>query len=71
MALDKTTLKAGIKAAFLAAQAESNPDNFDAAMDALAGSISDAMDTYVKSGAVNTVVTTPDTINGTGVGAMT
>lgn len=54
MALDKTTYKAAIKAAFLAAKAEANPTNFDAAMDALAAALSDAGDAFVKSGTVNT-----------------
>ena len=46
MPLDKATLKTNIKAAFDAAkQKEDNPD---AAFDALAGSIADAIDAYVK-----------------------
>lgn len=57
MALDKTTLKSSIKSALLAAATEEDPANFDAAMDALAGSLSDAMDLFVKSGTVTTTVT--------------
>lgn len=46
MPLNKTQLKADIKAAFTDAKAkESDPD---AVFDALAGKISDAIDAYVK-----------------------
>ncbi len=57
MALDVITYKASIKAAFLAAQAETDPDNFVQAMDDLAGAIADAGEVFVKSGAVATTVT--------------
>jgi len=70
MALDTPAYKASIKAAFLAAKAETNPANFDAAIDALAASLSGAGEIFVKSGSVKTLVSTtvstPDTINGTG-----
>lgn len=57
MALNKPPLKAAIKAALLAAKNQTNPLNFDAAMDTLAGQITDAVDTFVKSGAVTVTVT--------------
>ncbi len=82
MALDKATLKSSIKSALLAAAAEEDPDNFDAAMDSLAGNISDAVDAFVKSGTVTTTVTTvvigtlpvgpvAATGSGAGTGSMT
>jgi hypothetical protein len=46
MALNKATLKESIKAGFVAAK--QNTDDPDAAFDALAGAISDAVDIYVK-----------------------
>lgn len=46
MPLNKVQLKTDIKAAFLAAKAKT--DDPDAAFDALAGSIADAVDSYVK-----------------------
>jgi hypothetical protein len=57
MALNKPPLKAAIKAALLAARTETNPANFTAAMDTLAGAITDAVDTFMKSGAVTVTVT--------------
>ncbi len=71
MPLDKTTYAASIKSALLAAKDEGDPSNFDAAMTTLANAIADAGDVFVKSGLVTTVVVTPDTINGTGTGAVT
>ena len=38
---------------------------------AMASDVADAVDVFVKSGTVNTVVATPDTLTGTGVGAVT
>jgi hypothetical protein len=52
MALDKAPLKAKIKAALLAAKAETDPDNFEATMDQYAQDIADAVDDYVKGGEV-------------------
>ena len=69
--LNKTALKAAIKAALLAANDNENPDNFEAAMDTLAGAYADATDAFVKSGTVDTIVATPDTLTGTGTGGMT
>ena len=63
MALDKTALKNALLAAFDAGS--------DGDKDALAVAMSDAIDSFVKTGTVATVVTTPDTINGTGSGSVT
>ncbi len=82
MALDLTALKSGIKAALDAAAAEEDPANKDAALQALADGIGDAVDTFVKSGTVATTVTTVVTGTlptgpvaavgaGTGTGSMT
>ena len=57
MALDKSTLKTSVKNALIAANNEEDPANFSSAMDTLAGSISDAIDVFVKSGTVTTTVT--------------
>lgn len=65
MALDKAALKTAIKTAFT--DAVGTDDNFDT----VAQNIANAIDTFVKSGTVSTIVTTPDTINGTGSGAVT
>ncbi len=46
MPLNKTKLKADIKAAFVNAKAKDREP--DAVFDALAGNISDAIDTYIK-----------------------
>ena len=71
MALATAAYKTAIKAAFLAAKAVTDPTDFDAAMDALAKDLSDAGETFVKSGLVSTTVATPDTFTGTGTGAVT
>jgi peptidyl-tRNA hydrolase len=65
MALDKATLKNEIKSALLAAIGAANAE------DAIATALSNAIDVFVKSGTVTVTVTTPDTINGTGTGAVT
>lgn len=75
MALVKDTLKAGILAAFKAQQKkEADPD---AALNDLADKLATAIDTYIKSGTVTTVVTGacatpagPGTINGSGTGSV-
>lgn len=64
--LDKATLKTATKAAFQDAIGDEGD-----AEENVAVALSDAIDAFVKSGTVNTTVTTPDTINGTGVGAVT
>ena len=64
MALDKTTLAASIKSAFSAAIGVDD----DGA--AVSNAIANAIDIFVKSGTVSTVVSTPDTVNGTGTGAV-
>ena len=47
MAYNKATYKASIKAAFLAAKAETDPTNFDAAMETLAGEFADALEAAI------------------------
>lgn len=64
--LDKATLKTAIKAAFQGAIGDEGD-----AEENVAVALSDAIDAFVKSGTVSTTVTTPNTINGTGVGAVT
>lgn len=75
MALVKETLKTGIVAAFMAqSEKKKNPE---AALNDLADKLATAIDAYVKSGTVSTVVTgacaTPagaGTITGTGTGSV-
>ena len=67
MALDKATLKTTIKDLMVASEGKSKED----AQEDFAQGLSDAIDVFVKGGTVNTAVTTPDTINGTGSGSMT
>lgn len=70
MALDKPTLKNSIQAALDAeSDAEVNPAE---ARVRTAQAIADAIDVFVKSGQVNTVVSVdPNTHAGTGQGAVT
>lgn len=71
MALVKDTLKAAIYAAF--AEARTKTDDPEAAMNRLADQIATAIDTFVKSGTVSTVVTgtcPAGAVNGTGTGSM-
>lgn len=49
MAADLTTLKASIKAAFVAAKDETDPGNQDQALTDLADAIATAIDTYAKT----------------------
>lgn len=65
MALDKTGLISALTSAFQNAE-----DNPGAGNSALATEVSNAIDTYVKTATVSTVVSTPDTINGTGTGGL-
>lgn len=48
MAFSKSTYKASLKAADLAAKAETNPANFEAAMDAKADAYADAFEVAVS-----------------------
>ena len=73
MALNKAALMAAIRQAFT--DQTSKEDNGPAAIADLASKIADAVDTFVKSGTVNTTVTGtcatpsgPGTIAGTGIG---
>ena len=67
MPLVVSSLEAQIKAAFRAAGNANGPE----AEDILAAQLAVAIDTYIKSGIVNTVVATPNTTAGAGVGAVT
>jgi hypothetical protein len=67
MALNKAALGTAIANAFAAAHGQ----GLQPADTTVANAIADAIDTYVKGGTVATVVTTPDTINGTGTGSVT
>ena len=64
MALDKATLKASIKTAL------NNGIGVDDDADAISQAIANAIDIFVKSGTVSTVVATPDTFTGTGSGSV-
>ena len=68
MALDKATLKVALEAAF--GKDETSDATAQGHISQMASDVADAIDAFVKSGTVNTVVTTPDTINGTGVGSV-
>lgn len=57
MPLVKSTLAAAILAALQATAAETDPANLSSALTTQADAIADAIDTYVKSGLVTTVVT--------------
>lgn len=76
MALDKPTLKTALEVAFGANTVGLNPA-YQASIQAMAQQVADAIDTFVKSGIVNTVDTIPVTSTpgtpsvGTGVGSVT
>ena len=65
MPLDLPTLINEIEAAYQ--NAEDNPGTSNRTV---AEAIGNAFDKYVKTATVSTVVTTPDTINGTGTGTL-
>jgi hypothetical protein len=64
MPLDLSGLKTNIASAYNQAKTSELTET------EFADLIATAIDTYVKTGTVNTVVTTPDTINGTGTGTI-
>ena len=71
MGLNKTALKAAIKSA---QQAASGSANIAQAQEIYASTLANAIDAFVKSGQVDTIVNTtgsPSTHTGTGVGAIT
>ena len=67
MALDKASLKAGILALMQGGSGKSVAQ----AQEEFAEEMSNLIDTFVKSGTVNTTVSTPDTLTGTGTGGVT
>jgi len=69
MALDKATLITDLETAF--GKDQVSDATAKANITVMATAVADAVDVFVKSGTVNTTVTTPDTINGTGVGVVT
>jgi len=74
MPLDKPTLKTALENALGIGQLSAGDASTVAAKASLqqvASDMADAIDSFVRSGLVSTVVVTPDTINGTGVGAVT
>ena len=69
MALDKPSLKNGIKSLLNTLyEQQENPGD---AREAFAEQLSTLIDTFVKSGTVNTTVATNAPATGTGVGAIT
>lgn len=73
MALDKATLKAGLKSAMLANIPSPSPQQ-TTEIDTFAGAFADAIDIFVKSGTVTVTVpiAIPVQVNtGTGTGATT
>ncbi len=67
MPLDKTTLKTTILTMIQSGSGKSAAQ----AQEDFAEELTNAIDVFVKSGTVNTTVTTPDTINGSGSGGVT
>lgn len=67
MALDKPTLKSTILTMLQAGGGKSAAQ----AQEDFAEELTNAIDVFVRSGTVNTEVTTPNTINGTGEGGVT
>ena len=75
--LDKQTLQTDIASALDAAKTAGKSGDFNAWRDTFASQLADAVDSFVKSGQVNTTVTIPVTSSpgtpssGTGTGAVT
>ncbi|MCK5608950.1 hypothetical protein KAR91_44160 [Candidatus Pacearchaeota archaeon] len=67
MALDKPTLKSTILTMLQAGGGKSAAQ----AQEDFAEELTNAIDVFVRSGAVNTIVSTPDTLTGTGTGGVT
>ena len=67
MALNKAALEAGILSLMQGGSGKPAAQ----AQEEFAEEMANLIDSFVKSGTVNTVVATPDTFAGTGVGAVT